>query len=243
MELYIIRHAQSTNNISMIYNPEEREADPPLTELGLKQAQALGEYLKREPSPETWIDHPVQWKERGESWGITQLYCSPMQRTLQTCQPVAEALRLDPQVWIDLHEHGGIHHNSGDGRGEVGQPGLTRGAIEAAFPGYRLPAGVTEHGWYRAEQGMEDLATCQGRAIRVAEVLRHQADSHERIALVTHGMFINCLLKALLNMLPNDHLYFVHYNTAITRVDFYPDETIGLRFVNRVSHLPLELLS
>ena len=41
-KLYLVRHAQSTNNA----NPEpKRIPDPPLTELGTQQAQALSTYV------------------------------------------------------------------------------------------------------------------------------------------------------------------------------------------------------
>ena len=78
MELYLIRHGQSANNLrkQLAEHPRTapaaaapRMADPPLTDLGELQARLAGESL------------------RGE--GITTLYCGPMLRTLQTARSSA----------------------------------------------------------------------------------------------------------------------------------------------------------
>jgi broad specificity phosphatase PhoE len=73
--------------------------------------------------------------------------------------------------------------------------------------------------------------------------LRECAASHERIAVISHGGFMDALLKALTNQLPNPHLFYHHYNTGITSVDFRPDGTVDLRYLNRFDHLPPELIS
>ena len=59
MELYLIRHGQSTNN-----RGDARVPDPPLTELGKQQADRTGKALG--------------------NLGITRLYCSAMLRAVQT---------------------------------------------------------------------------------------------------------------------------------------------------------------
>ena len=45
MELFIIRHGQSGNNA--LANIRDRSVDPPLTDLGERQAEMLGEYVAR----------------------------------------------------------------------------------------------------------------------------------------------------------------------------------------------------
>jgi broad specificity phosphatase PhoE len=83
-----------------------------------------------------------------------------------------------------------------------------------------------------------------GRAVAVAEtMIQRSQNSQERIALVTHGMFTNLLIKALFSQLPAPNIYYAHYNTAITRIDFYDNGTLGLRYLNRVNHLPPELIT
>lgn len=247
MELYIIRHGQSVNNVSMINDGKDRVADPPLTELGQKQADAVARHLKSGLNPDSLIDAAYGNGEGKPGFAITKLYCSPMLRTLQTCMPISKALGLKPQVWIDIHEHGGIYLDYQDERGVVSFPGLTRAEMMAGFPDYALPDMLTDKGWWNPAQAEEDRASAQARAIRVTAALHKQAKAEpdERIALVTHGAFADSLLKALLNLLPSNHHFFSHYNTAITRIDFVEGEhkhTL-MRFTNRVDHLLAELIS
>ncbi len=237
MKLYIIRHGQSTNNVSMIYNARDREADPPLTELGQKQAAKVAEYLSKGENFDHWVERKTEDRETIQGYGITRLFCSPMLRTLQTTLPISKALNLQPEVWPDLHEHGGLHLDTGDGRGILGFPGLSRSAMMEQFPGYVLHERITEAGWYDPSHGVEDIASAMARAIRVAGVLRSQATSHQRIALVIHGTFADALIKALLNMLPNHETYFLMYNTGVTCIDFRRDGKTVPRFMNRVEHL------
>lgn len=90
--LVLIRHARSA------WNAEGRwqgHADPPLDDFGLRQAEALADYL------------------RGEA--LAAVYSSPLRRALQTAEPVARAhgltVRLDDRlkerdvgVWSGLTE-------------------------------------------------------------------------------------------------------------------------------------------
>jgi len=237
MELFIIRHGQSTNNVSMIYDAKDREADPPLTELGQKQAAKVAAYLSSAENFDHWVDRKSEERETMEGFGITRLYCSPMLRTMQTTLPISKALKLQPEVWPDLHEHGGLHLDHGDERGIEGFPGLGRAAMLEQFPGYVLPETITDAGWYDYSHGVEDIGGAMARAIRVAASLKARANSQERIALVIHGTFADALVKALLNMLPNHDVYFLMYNTGITRIDFRRDGRTVPRFMNRVAHL------
>src|SRR5262245_43708583 len=102
MELYIIRHGQSTNNVSMIYDAKDREADPPLTDLGQKQAAKVADYLANMTNFDQWVDRKTEDRENKQGFGLTRLYCSPMLRTLQTSLPIAKALNMQPEVWPDL---------------------------------------------------------------------------------------------------------------------------------------------
>lgn len=243
MELYIIRHAQSTNNVSMLYNYTDRVADPPLTELGFRQADAVAHYLATTPDLDRWVDQIPDGQKLPIGFQFTKVYCSPMLRTLQTCLPISRTLSIKPELWVDIHEHGGLHMDYGDERGIVGFPGLTRSEILTQFAGFHIPDVVTEDGWYDPARKAEDIGACMGRAVEVAHALHRQAATNERIALVTHGTFADVLLKALLNLLPGHALRFNHYNTAITRLDFQPDGLIKLRYLNRVAHLPPDMVS
>lgn len=241
MELYIIRHAQSTNNA--LTDQRDRVSDPPLTELGLQQAKIVAQHLINGINPEyvKGISPESTGSHNRRGYEIDRLYCSAMGRALQTAQPIAQVLGLDPEVWLEIHEHGGIFLDHGEPQGAVGYPGKRRSEILAQFPNYCLPETITEDGWWTG--GYEDWPACHARAIRVAHHLRRWAETDERIALVTHGGFIDALLKALFNHLPDPHLFFYHYNTAISRIDFRHDGRLGIRYLNRIDHLPAELIS
>lgn len=271
MILYLIRHAQSMNNYLADSfreqggwaNPEvlqrymlTREPEPPLSPIGFRQAELLAEYLKgaRPKHPAGIDDIPDEAElaaaveETPENrLGITRIYVSPMLRALQTAQPVAQALGLRPRIWVDIHEHGGIFMRQPDGS-SVGHPGLGRAEIQERFPDYELDPAIRDEGWWFGDE--EDRPTCNARAVRVAETLHRWAEEHmeERIALISHGTFLDSLLKALLERLPGWAFHLSHYNTGITRVDFTTSYEDGrpflvVRYTNRVDHLPPELIT
>lgn len=246
MELYIIRHGQSVNNAHH-ENPEKRVQDPDLTETGVKQAAHLARFLSEETDREQIVRHAADAPQRHDPHyhDITHLYCSPMRRTLQTTQPIARALKLTPEVWIDIHEHGGIWLDVNGA--EQGFGGMTRSQIEAEFPGYVLPDAITEGGWYDPLLKQEHYTLAAARAMRVAQSLRERAadpdGQQHKIALVAHGTLMDLLLKALLHRLPGDTFFHWHYNTGVTRLDFLEDGRMLVRYVNRVAHLPPELVT
>ncbi len=247
MEIYFIRHGQSTNNRLTEANWHTRSHDPELTEIGHKQAARVAEYLCSAPNLEDIVRVPDDAPERERHYPhtLTHLYCSPMYRALQTMQPIAKALNINPTVWIDVHEVGGIHYDK-DGETIV-LGGKTRTEIMTEFPNYALPDAITDEGWYKKEWGREDWAGCLARAFRVSSALVMRAENprsqDDKIAIVSHGGFINAILKALTNIAPNPRLDFWHYNTAITRVDLEVGGTMVIRYINRVTHLTPDLLT
>ena len=245
MELYIIRHGQSENNV--LQNEIERTSDPNLTDLGKQQADKLAEWLSNSSNCDPLINKGSGFagEQRVNPFGITHLYCSAMVRALQTTVPLAKALGLKPEVWIDVHEQGGMYLDK-DGN-KVGFSGMTRREILGEFPDYVLPQTLTDAGWYDATRGYEELYTSAGRAIKVVLELRRRAVEdaefkNARIAVVTHGTFIDLMLKAFMGQLPNRQYYFTHYNTAITCLSITADYLL-VRYVNRVDHLPQDMIS
>lgn len=241
MELFLIRHGQSANNA--LADIRDREVDPPLSELGERQAEILAGYLAdgetHDLSAVSATNNSKFQIRRG--FGITALYASAMYRSLQTVRPIAKSLGLAPQIWIDLHEEGGMYLNHGGGEGLVGYPGRTRSEILAEFPGYQLPSGITDAGWWN--QGHEELPSLVARATRVAEQLREMAAREDRVAIITHGFFMDVLLKALFGRLTGENIYYRHHNTAISRLGIKAGERIEVLHLNRVDHLAPELIS
>lgn len=225
MKLYLIRHGQSYNNA--IADETRRVQDPPLTETGIEQAQRLGAYIGQ------------------ADWGITHLYCSAMYRALHTCQPIAQALNMQPEVWVDIHEGGGIFLRDFETGKVTGYGGMTRSQILGQFPNYQLPEAITEDGWWNADKGEETLADFISRGVKVGLALRERRESEDVIALVVHAGFMDVLLKALLNQLPLSprDVFYRHNNTGITLVDFPLKDRMVVSFMNRTEHLPPDMIT
>lgn len=240
MQLYIIRHAQSANNA--LFDQRYRVHDPHLTELGHLQAEILARHLADGP-----VRVPAADASSGDStapgpgFGITRLYCSPMLRALQTAQPVGRALGLAPEVWVEIHECGGVWVDHGDNGGIFGYPGIRRRELQEAFPGFSVPDNLTEEGWWHG--GHEEACAWNARAAVVADRLRSWAPCDERVALITHGAFSDRLLHALFGADGTERVYYELYNTSISAVDFGRDEQLSLRYLNRVDHLAPSLVT
>jgi broad specificity phosphatase PhoE len=83
LRLLCIRHAQSTWNAAGRW---QGQADPPLSEQGLRQAEALAERL------------------RGEGWPLRALLTSDLARARETAARLGAAFDLDPEPWAALRE-------------------------------------------------------------------------------------------------------------------------------------------
>ena len=226
MDLFLIRHGESYNNA--LEDSSRRVSDPPLTGLGEEQAERVASHLAR--------GGHLDPAERDGRPAFDSLYCSPMRRALQTARPIAAALGTAHEVWIDIHEVGGIWQA---GKGDL--HGMTRDEIWSGFPDVGLPDGVGEQGWWSG--GQETKPAGRGRAIAVAEELKGRArrgaesgETSERLAIVTHGDFMSGLVKALTDQLPSQGLSYEHRNTAITRFRLGPDGCV-VRYLNRCEHL------
>lgn len=262
MQLYYIRHAQSTNNALYDSTSEysARSADPGLTPLGFRQAEALASFLETRNGGRAPDGGDVQ---NTLGFGLTHLYTSLMLRAVATAACVAEALRLPLHAWTDLHEGGGIYLDDPETGETYGLPGAPRSFFEAHYPQLRLPEALDETGWWN--RPFETRLERRARARRVlAELLRRHGDQPDRVALISHGGFYNHIMAALLNL--QDGLapipaqaaqelnaenvllgaqtaaWFSMNNVAITRIDFTGDE-VKIMYLNRVDFLPRELIS
>ena len=173
MELYLIRHGQSTNN-----RGDARVPDSPLTELGKQQADRAGRALR--------------------NLSITRLYCSAMLRAVQTAAIVGGHLGSAPHVFVSIHEWGGIWKDRVDG-GRVQLPGLTRSQLRDVCSTAVLPDDVTDEGWciqafdaHELAQGGNDeqmLGLAHENCLRFIAHLdhHHHAREHEKVEAILHG--------------------------------------------------------
>ncbi|MBQ12627.1 MAG: hypothetical protein CMJ45_13890 [Planctomyces sp.] len=219
MPLLLIRHAQSMNNSL----PEEkRSADPELTDLGYRQAEHLARRL-------------VEWQPE-------RLITSAFRRTLQTTAVVAAATGLKPEVWIDLHEQGGCQSGASPEVYE-GQPGMTRCEILEEFGEWDLPEEIDEQGWWKSRR-WELPEESETRARRLtASLVTDFSDRTTRVAMITHGMFKQILVSALLDrpFIGVEWLGNLH-NTAVSQLRLSAGGST-IDSYNDSSHLPPEMIS
>lgn len=225
MRLLLIRHGQSSNN-HLEDQPDylqQRQPNPPLTELGHLQAARL-----------------AQWARTDELFGrITHLSTSLMTRAVQTASPLAQALRLDVHGLTEAYECGGL--NSGPEQGFAAVAGRDHAALSVECPPLMWPEALQGQPW---DGGCEPWAAegFTARAARVVAELQKLAQEAEVIALVTHHDFAQYLLANLLGLpaLNGVSLTFRLNNTSTTYLEV--DGTGGvnrqmLQWCNRVDHL------
>lgn len=231
MQIYIIRHALSGNNV--LYDREQHTPDPELTPLGWQQAERLALHLAAESSNRDGTYEPYQ---------LSHLYTSPLRRALETTFPLMQILDCHVSIWPEIHEHGGVGaYKKGVYRN---RPGLTRPQIDALCPGIDMPDSLTETGWWRYQDGFEAVEHYRRRERQVADELLAMARKtrpNTRIGLITHGGFIDGVLKAIFPDLADSKKYFRHENTGITRLDIFADGRRVMRYMNRFDHLDDEL--
>jgi 2,3-bisphosphoglycerate-dependent phosphoglycerate mutase len=235
MQLYFIRHAQSTNN-ALWLKPEadsetRRNPDPELTATGRQQTGNLAQFL-RQGSP----GGGQSTAEDGEGFGITHIYTSLMVRAVETAAEVAAELSLPLKAWPDLHEYGGIYEMDPDTQERVGKPGPGRAFFEGRYPDLQLPSSLNEQGWWnRPFESPEEAARRAARVLKIIRV-RHSLDD-DRVAFVSHGGFFKIFLCELLGTPWLQAGWISMANTAITRIDFHSD-WFDVAYVNRTDFIP-----
>jgi len=229
MQLYLVRHGQSFNNT--LPDGVGRVADPPLTESGVKQAPLVARHLAEAPAKDPYSDDGPT-----AGYGITKLYTSAHLRCLQTSEPIAEALDLDAEIWVDVHEEAGIWME-----GVETLPGMRRSEIADQFPRVKIPDEIGEEGWWNRPRETE--AQWVARADRVAaELWREHADTDDHIAIVAHGGFINDLVSALVANGPLPSGAISSRNTSISYITFIDGKAM-VGYLNRIEHLPADLVT
>lgn len=235
MRILFIRHAQSTNNLlwDQTGSSNGRSSDPTLTELGIKQAQALCEYFTR---------YLVRYDESEipKSKNI-YLYSSLMWRSLQTAQPLAEKYGLPLLGLRDLHEVGGVYLRDPETELNIGLPGKKPSELKLAYPHLEFVQKVDEEGWYNEPYESDEQA--HARAQRLVKWLmdKHLYTDHV-VVLVSHGAFFNYFMTKLLRINAPYYGWFVMNNTGVSAIEVENDQ-IYILFTNRLDHLPVNLIS
>ncbi len=229
VQLLLIRHAQSANNLLYQQTGAKagRHPDPPLTPLGHRQAQALAAHLRQ---------------AQGGPLALTHLHASLTVRAVQTAAPLARALGLPVHAHPDAHEVGGLYWGAWDGeRGPT--PGETPARLRAHCPGLRWPDHLPPDAPWDGGFETDDPVVHAGRARRLLGDLRARHGPDDRVGLVTHHLFAQYLIAALLGSdLPRLPATLRVNNTATCAVDLRGDP-VRVGWINRHEHLGRALVT
>lgn len=239
MQLYFIRHAQSTNNALYASTGSwyGRNEDPELTELGLKQAKLLAEFLhKGNPNGGSSKDQ----KDR-EGFCLTHLYTSLMLRAVKTGWIVSTRLGIPLIAWKELHEEGGIFLEDMQTGESTGLPGKSRRYFETHYPDMVLPDDLDENGWWNLPRERTDEAMKRAYHVQQQLIKRH-GSTQDRVAFFSHGGFYNLFLSNLLGLPLTSEMWFTMSNVAVTRIDLY-DGKVNPVYTNRMDFLPEDLIT
>jgi ribonuclease H / adenosylcobalamin/alpha-ribazole phosphatase len=196
--LILVRHGSTEHSAAMRFSGRN---DLPLDEAGRRQAKALA---ARPFGP------------------VAAIVSSPLRRTLETAQVIADALRLDVEPVDDLAE-------TDFGAWE----GLTF-AEARDRDGAQLDAWLA--GPEAAPPGGESFAAVSRRVRRGRDAVL-AARPGEVVVVVTHVTPIKQLVLLALGA-PPSAMFRLHLDTAsVSIVDYFPDGNCSVRLVNDTSHL------
>ncbi len=196
MDLYLVRHAESFGNTGADDSP-----DPMLTPRGHEQARLLADRLAAAP--------------------LDAIFCSPLQRAVQTAQAIVSRQQTDVPVQLiaELMEHQPIPDYCG-----LPTDDLRKICPTAVYPDrHALP--------------QETDARALERAHAVLRLVRENCP-RGNVLLVAHGQFNTYLLLAAMGLPKPEGLTFSQRNACLDRILFLPDGRTKAKLVNDVSHLP-----
>lgn len=263
MQLYFARHAESYNNglegHSSYYT--RRKPEPELTERGKAQAKRLAGLIRGDSEHHTnALHHQLSrnpWNHEG--FGITHLYCSLQRRAVETASFVADAIDLNPVSWPDAHECGGVVDYDAQEKIFRGTPGATAADLTSWCQRLVLDPTADPEGWWGGRE-MERRAQSVDRADRVyRQLLDNHGGTDDRVLLVSHSMFYVFFVCRALDLEFSNDLWFTLNNAALTRIDIgdgsdyepgmdtegrkLPGLPIRISYLNRLDHLPVDLVS
>lgn len=243
MQLYLIRHAESENNALWKETGSNlgRKTDPALSARGKLQAGYLAEFLATVRVEGGSLRPFSRDTTNVLGFGITHVYCSLMQRSIQTAQIVASKLGLPVAALLDAHECGGMVEiiEEDDTKEYIGVAGPNRAFFEATYPDLMLPEELAAEGWWN--KPYESLAQADVRAQRLLQTVfsRHKG-TDDHVAVVTHGGFLERLVLAVIQTTNAQDFLFSFSNCCINRIDV-DDAFYNICYLNRVDFMPPEM--
>ncbi len=218
LELYIIRHGESMGNIG--YNGRTdltltESVDPVLSEKGINQAVAAGEFLS-----ETDFD---------------AVYSSALMRAVRTAgeiikrQPEEKTLFIHP-VYTEM----GIPEE---------YLAVSLDELRKLCPTVTVADGVDPESRLMESTAGSDEKGLFERGARAIEYLRSKYKNGEKIAVVSHAAFITYMVFYIMGYTEKVPGFDIDFNnTGITKVKFYKEGTnkygdIVFEYINSTAHL------
>ncbi len=241
MRIFFVRHGQSDNNAlwARTQSRQGRLSDPLITELGRRQMGYTAQFLDYCLTGDLSAGSDPSCSE-SES-GVVYLFCSLMERSVQSALIISEYLHQPLIAHLDIHENGGIYSHSPDSDEPIGDSGRTRAFFESQYPQLILPKEMNSRGWWsRPFEKSEDSSRRAKRALQ--NIKENHGASGDTIILVSHGGFYNYFLSEVLGMKRPEHVWFELFNAGVTLIDF-ADESASILYCNRYSFIPTDLVT
>jgi probable phosphoglycerate mutase len=196
MKLYFVRHGESEANILRVIS--NRGWVHPLTEKGRQQVRDLAGKL--------------------QTAGIARIYTSPLQRTVQTAEILAQTLGVEVEITGALREF---------------DCGIAEGRADA--DAWQLHAWVTEewalhHRWDSRIEGGESCLDMRSRFLPLVNgLIKDYASRPENFVLIGHGAVYYHMLTQVLVNLP-DHFNGPFPNTGYVLAEACPEGLVCLEW-------------
>ncbi len=144
VELILIRHGRPER-----IDHDPNGADPALTDLGRRQAQAMADFLATEP--------------------LTKIYVSPQRRAQETAEPLASQFGIDPVVVDGIAEFdlGHTHYIPGEERAPMSKEELRELVRDATAPEFVDRVRASTETIISAHHGERVAAVCHGGVISI----------------------------------------------------------------------------
>ncbi|MDY6866778.1 MAG: histidine phosphatase family protein [Chloroflexota bacterium] len=241
MQLYFIRHGQSTNNAIMDNVGDEylvhRVTDPDLTAIGEKQAKLAAKLLAK-PAKHDGFD-----PQNRNGFGITHLYCSLMTRAVKTGLAISKETGVPLKAWPEAHETGGVFESDMQDGEPIftGRPGKGKSYFEKEFPELIIPDDLPETGWWNKEKEPRENYQKRAQAI-IDRLVEEHGGNKDRVGIITHGGIFTRILTALFDI-QAEHYWFLMNNCAVSRIDIHEEGRFTLMYMNKVDYLPDDLIT
>jgi broad specificity phosphatase PhoE len=206
MQVILVRHGETAANRDRIVLGR---GDPPLTELGLRQAEHLADSIVAEIARGLQVD---------------AVYASPLSRTFRTAETLASRLHLPV-----IEAPGLIEMDIGE------TEGLPATELRQRFPEF-MKVWMSREAGEAKMPGGESLADVQARAWPIVERLREEHRPEAAVVAVSHNFVIRTVVCKALAVDLAEFRRFEQDLASITRIEFRGPRTL-VTSLNETCHL------